>query len=59
MWAGQQSPLPTANQFSVLARPVVNLAGLRASPALANGAKLSLVPYPSGVMMRSTVGLQL
>ena len=40
VWAGQQSPLPTANQFSVLASPVVSLAGSRASPAPADGAKL-------------------
>ena len=40
MWAGQRPPLLTANQFSVLASPVVSPTGSCASPALANGAKL-------------------
>ncbi|XP_030253204.1 uncharacterized protein LOC115569317 [Sparus aurata] len=39
-WGGQQSPLLTANQFSVLASPVASMAGSRTSPAPADGAKL-------------------
>ena len=37
---GEQSPLQTANQFSVLASTVVSPAGSRASPAPANGVNL-------------------
>ena len=39
VWAGQQSPLPTADKFSVLASPFVSPAGSRASPAPAYRAK--------------------
>ena len=37
---GQQSPLQTANQFSVISSPGFIPAGLCASPELAEGAKL-------------------
>ena len=40
VWASQQSPLPTANHFSVLPSPLVSTAGPRASPVLADGATL-------------------
>ena len=49
MWAGQQSPLLTANQFSVLASLVFSPVGSRASPTLADRAKLYTVAITDSI----------